>query len=54
MVLLFGQLAAMSPKLKHLKYLVFEVLVGDLEVEGFWVETFWKEVVCLEKLEGEI
>jgi len=43
MVLLFGQLAAMFPKLKHLKLLVLEVLVGDLEVEGEGVclETFW-------------
>ena len=37
---LSGQLAAMCPKLKHLKHFVFEVLVGDLGVEGFWVETF--------------
>jgi len=40
MVLLFGQLADMCPKLKHLKHLVLEVLVGDLGVEG--------ERVCLE------
>jgi len=43
MVLLFGQLAAMCPKLKHLKYFVLEVLVGDLgvEVEGLGLETLW-------------
>jgi len=44
----------MCPKPKHLKHFIFEVLVGDLEVEGFGVETFFGEVVCLEKLEGEI
>jgi len=33
MVLLFGQLAAMYPKPKHLKHFVLEVLVGDLGVE---------------------
>jgi len=51
---LFGQLAAICSKLKHLKHLVFKVLVGNLGVEGFCVETFWGEVVFLEKLEGEI
>jgi len=35
MVVLSGQFAAMCPKLKHLKHLVREVLVGDLGVEGF-------------------
>jgi len=44
----------MCPKTKHLKHFIFEVLVGDLGVEGFGVETFFGEVVCLEKLEGEI
>jgi len=44
----------MCPKPKHLKHFIFEVLVGDLgDVEEF-VETFFGEVVCLEKLEGEI
>jgi len=33
MVLLFGQLAAMCPKPKHLKHFVLEVLVGDLILE---------------------
>ena len=33
MVILFGQLAAMCPKPKHLKHFVLEVLVGDLGVE---------------------
>jgi len=47
MVCLFGHVAAMCPKLKHLKYFGFEVLVGDLGVEGFCVEAFWEEVVCL-------
>ena len=32
---LFGQLAAICSKLKHLKHLVFKVLVDDLGVEGF-------------------
>ena len=43
MVLLFGQCATMCPKLKHLKHLVLEVLVGDLGVEvgGLCLETFW-------------
>ena len=43
MVLLFGHLAAMCPKLKHLKHFVLEVLVGDLgvEVEGVCLETLW-------------
>jgi len=53
-VFLCGQFAAMCPKLKHLKHLIFEVLVGDLGVEGFCVETFWGEMVSLEKFEGEI
>jgi len=53
MVRLFGRLAAICPKLKHLKHLVFEVLVGDLGVEGFCGKTFWVEVVSFEKLEGE-
>jgi len=48
----FEQLAAMCPKLKHLNRLVFEVLVDDLRVEGFWVETFGEEVVSLEKVES--
>ena len=43
----------MCPKPKHLKNLIFEVLVGDLGVEGFVVETFFGNKVCLEKLEGE-
>jgi len=51
---LVGQLPAICSKLKHLKHLVFKVLVGDLGVEGFCVENFWGEVVSLEKLEGEI
>ena len=52
MVLLFGQLAAMCPKPKHLKHFVLEVLVGDLgvEVEGLCIEAFWWEVVSFEKL----
>jgi len=33
---------------------VREVLVDDLGVEGFGVETLFGEMVCLEKLEGEI
>ena len=33
MVLLFGKLAAMCPKPKHLKHFIFRVLVGDLVVE---------------------
>ena len=44
----------MCPKLKHLKHLVLEVLVDDLGVEGFCVETCWGEVVSSEKLEGEV
>ena len=52
MVSLNGHLAAMCPKLKHLKHFVFEVLVGDLGVEGFLVETFGLEVGWFEKLEG--
>jgi len=44
----------MCPKLKHLKHLVRKVLVGDLGVEGFWVETFGLEVGWFEKLEGEV
>jgi len=51
---LSGQLAAMCPKHKHLKHFVFEVLVGDLGVEGFWVETFGLEVGWFEKFEGEV
>ena len=43
----------MCPKPKHLKHLIFEVLVGDLGVEGFVVETFFGNMVCLEKFEGE-
>jgi len=31
--ILFGQLVAMCPKPKHLKYFVLDVLVGDLGVE---------------------
>ena len=56
MVLLFGQLAAMCSKLKHLKHLGLEVLVGDLGVEGerVFLETFWLEVGSFEKMEGEI
>jgi len=54
MVFLSGQFAAMCLKLKHLKHFIFEVLVGDLGVEGFSVETFWGEMVSLEKIEGEI
>jgi len=53
MVCLFGHVATMCPKLKHLKHFGFEVLVSDLGVEGSRVETFWEEVVCFEKLEGE-
>jgi len=34
MVLLFGQLAAMCPKPKHLKHYVLEVLVVDLVLKG--------------------
>jgi len=44
----------MCPKLKHLKHLVSEILVGDLRVEGVCVETFWGEMVCFEKMEREI
>ena len=44
----------MCPKPKHLKHLILEVLVGDLGVEGFVVETFFGNMVCLEKVEGEI
>ena len=44
----------MCPKPKHLKHLIFEVLVGDLGVERFVVETLFGNMVCLEKLEGEI
>jgi len=42
-VLLFGQLAAMCPKPKHLKHFVLEILVDDLgvDVEGLCLETFW-------------
>ena len=29
------------PKPKHLKHFIFEVLVGDLGVEGFGIETFF-------------
>ena len=54
MVFLSRQFAAMCPKLKHLKHLIFEVSVGDLGVKGFCVETFWGEMVSLEKFEGEI
>ena len=56
MVLLFGQLAVMCPKPKHLKHFVLEDLVGDLgvEVEGLCLETFLWEVVSFEKLEGEV
>jgi len=48
MVLLFGQLAAVCPKPKHLKHLVIEVLVGDLVLEG---EEFL-EVCEVDSLEG--
>jgi len=51
---LSGQLADMSPKCKHLKHFVFEVLVGDLGVEGYGVENFGLEVGWFEKLEGEV
>ena len=54
MVCLFGQFAVMCPKLKHLKYFVFEGLVGDLGVEGCCVETFLREVVSFENLEREV
>jgi len=47
MVCLFGHVATKCPKLKHLQHLVFEILVGDLGVEGFWVETFGLEMVDL-------
>jgi len=49
---LFGQLAAICSKLKHLKHLVFKFLVGDLGVEGFWGETFGLEVGWFENFEG--
>jgi len=48
MVLLFGQLATMCPKPKHLKHFVLEVLVGDLVLEG---EGF-VEVCGVDSLEG--
>ena len=54
MVFLSRQFAAMCPKLKHLKHLIFQGSMGDLGVEGFCVETFWGEIVSLEKFEGEI
>jgi len=44
----------MCPKPKHLKHFIFEGLVGDLGVEGFCAETFWGEMVSLEKFEVEI
>jgi len=51
MVLLFGQLAAMCPKPKHLKHLVLEILDGDLVLEG---EGFLEDcgVDSLEELKG--
>jgi len=36
-VLLLGQLAAMCPKLRHLKHFLLEVLVGDLGVKGLFL-----------------
>ena len=52
MVLLFGQLATMCPKPKHLKHFVLEVLVGDLVLEGeVFLEVcgvdFWKDYLVL-------
>jgi len=43
----------MCPKSKHLKHLIFEGWVGDLGLEGFVVEIFFGNMVCLEKLEGQ-
>jgi len=40
MVCLVGHVAVMCSKLKHLKHLVFEVLVADLGVEGFLCRNF--------------
>ena len=34
----------MCPKPKHLKHLIFEVLVGDLGVERFVVETLFGKI----------
>ena len=34
MILLLGQVVVISPKPKHLKHFLFEVLVGDLVLEG--------------------
>jgi len=55
-VLLFGQLAAMCPKPKHLKHFVLEILVSDLAVvvEGLCLETFGEKWFLLKKLEGEV
>jgi len=44
----------MCPKPKHLKYFIFEVLVGDLgHVDEFFVEICWLEKVAFEKFEGK-
>jgi len=55
MVLLLGQFAAICPKPKHLKHFLFEVLVGDLglEGEGLSLESCFCEVDSLEKVEGK-
>jgi len=55
-VLFVGKLVVICPKPRHLKHLVFEVLVADLgvEVEGFSLETLGFKVVSFEKLEGKV
>jgi len=52
MVLLLGQFAAIWPKPKHLQYFLFEVLVGDLVLEGEGLSLEVCGVDSLEELEG--